>query len=255
MLAKNKQKSPLTYPNDKPRAGTLVSSYIPKGVSKLVMPFLGGGSLELSLAAKGYGVTGCTDFRLLYDFWDCVRRDPEKIYQMAMGFYPIENPKLFYMLQKKVYQPHDEYLRSALFYILTLCADGCSATSGNIEEGTPRFNHLRLMQLSKYECDNFKVLFKNYKEAIEETSDFLVCVPPPFMIANFANAVTIPERPQIDHKKLSLLLAKRKNWIILYNYHKGLWKLYPDNQILMIDEASRVTQQEGKAVEALILGS
>jgi hypothetical protein len=174
---------------------------------------------------------------------------------MAMGFHPIEDPKLFYMLQKKVYQPHDEFLRSALFYVLTLCADGHSATSGNIDPGTPSFNQLRLMQLSKFECENFKVKFGGYRDAISGTDDFLVCVPPPYLAGNFANAVVIPERPQIDHVEFASLMSEKKNWVILYNYHKRLHKLYPKNKVIMIDAASRETGSEEQAVEALIIGS
>tara|TARA_B000000557_G_scaffold258177_1_gene252287 strand:+ start:5808 stop:6494 length:687 start_codon:yes stop_codon:yes gene_type:complete len=228
---------------------------LPSDLRKVSFPFLGGGSLELALASRGFDVTGYTNFRLLYDFWDCVKRDPEKVYQMAMGFYPLQDPKLFYMLQKKVYEPHDEFLRSALFYVLTLCADGQSATSGTIEAGTPRFNHLRLMQLSKFESPNFKVQLKQYSEVLENSIEYLVCVPPPYIVGNFVNAVTIPERPQIDHEEYADQMSEIDNWIILYNYHKNLRDLYPDNEIVLLDSASRPTNDEHAAKEVVIIGS
>ena len=249
-------KSPLTYPNDKPRVASLVASLIPNDVEKVTFPFLGGGSLELAMANRGYRVNAFTDFRLLYDFWNCVERDPERVYLMAKGFHPIQDSKIFYMLQKKVYQPHDEFVRSALFYVLTLCATDGFATSGRLESGTPRFSPLRLMQLSKFECDNLTVGYQNYEKTIEECSEgYTVCVPPPYIVGNFSKAVTIPEMPQIDHNRFASLMKQKENWAILYNYHKNLLKLYPDNEIIMLDSASRPTTNEEAAVEVIIVGS
>ncbi len=248
-------KSPLTYPNDKPRVASLVASLIPNDVKKVTFPFLGGGSLELAMAHRGYGVSACTDFRLLYDFWDCLKRDPEKLYKMANRFYPIQDSKIFYMLQNKVYQPHDEFLRSALFYVLTLCAENSYATSGRLEVGTPRFNPLRLMQLSKFESENFTVKYDNYKDTIEKSNDMLVCVPPPYIVGNFSKAVMIPENPQIDHGQFASLIKQNKNWLILYNYHENLHDLYPNNKMIMMDSSNRATTKKEEAVEVIIVGA
>ena len=248
-------KSPLTYPNDKPRTASFVASLLPTDTKRLVFPFLGGGSLELSMAHRGYQVKAYTDFRLLYDFWDCAKRDPERVYKMASGFPPIQDSKIFYMLQKKVYQPHDEFLRSALFYVLTLCAKNGFATSGRLEQGTPRFSPLRLMQLSKFECTNLTFEFDNYLRAIESSDTQMICIPPPYIVGNFSKAVIIPECPQIDHGELASLLSRKENWLILYNYHENLRKLYPENEMILLDSASRPTTKHEDAVEVIIIGS
>ena len=248
-------KSPLTYPNDKPRAASLVASLIPNDTESLFFPFLGGGSLELAMAHRGYQVKASTDFRLLYDFWNCIMRDPERVYMMANGFHPIQDSKIFYMLQKKVYQPHDEFLRSALFYVLTLCASASLATSGRLEPGTPRFSPLRLMQLSKFECENLVVEYENYHKAIAASDEYMVCVPPPYIAGNFSKAVIIPENPQIDHNELAALMTEKKDWLVLYNYHENLRKLYPENEMILLDSASRPTTKHEDAVEVIIIGS
>jgi len=254
MLLKN-PKTPLLYPYDKPRAASLVASHIPEDTKRIVSPFLGGGSIELALAARGYEVDANTSSRLLYDFWDCVQRDPERVYQMAMGFHPIADPKLFYMLQKKIYQPHDEFMRAALFYILALCAENHAATSGNIEPGTPSFNQLRLMQMSKFECEGINFCLGDAIKLIKESEDFLVCVPPPYIASGYTNAIVIPEAPQINHADFAELMSDREDWMILYNYHENLRDLYPDNQLIMLDAACRETHREDRAAEVLILGS
>jgi len=174
---------------------------------------------------------------------------------MANSFHPIQDSKIFYMLQKKVYQPHDEFMRSALFYVLTLCAEGGFATAGRLEHGTPRFSPLRLMQLSKFECDNLTVEFEDYTKAIESAESQMVCVPPPYIAGNFSKAMIIPETPQIDHNQFALLMSQKKNWLVLYNYHENLHKLYPDNEMILLDSASRPTTKHEDAVEVIIIGS
>jgi site-specific DNA-adenine methylase len=174
---------------------------------------------------------------------------------MANSFHPVQDSKIFYMLQKKVYQPHDEFMRAALFYVLTLCAAGGFATSGRLERGHPRFSPLRLMQLSKFECDNLTVEFDNYAQAIESADCQMVCVPPPYIAGNFSKAVIIPESPQIDHNQLASLMNQKKDWLMLYNYHKNLKELYPENEMILLDAASRPTTKHADAVEVIILGS
>ena len=111
------------------------------------------------------------------------------------------------------------------------------------------------MQLSKFECENFRVGLKNYAEVLESANDYLVCVPPPYMVGNFVKAVTIPERPQIDHAKFAEQMSEHEDWMILYNYHENLYSLYPEHEIIMLDSACRPTNKRESAVEVVILGS
>jgi site-specific DNA-adenine methylase len=219
------------------------------------MPFLGGGTLELQLASRGYKVQGCTNFRLLYDFWDCMSKEPERVYEMSKAFYPVDNKKLFHMLQKKVYSPHDAYIRSALFYVLNLCSIDGTATSGELEPNTPRFTELRLSQLAHYTSENFMPLFVDHKTVLSETNQFVVATPPPYLSTSFINAINIPEKPQIDHKEFAQLIKQKQGWVLLYNYHAALPALYNGHVQILLDEAARPTKDPAAATEVLILGS
>lgn len=256
LTSKKTQKSPLTYPSDRPRAVTRVVEQIPEGVSKVITPFLGGGSLELGLTSKGYTVEAYTEYRLLFDFWECVMKDPEKIYQMASGFYPIKEQRLFSVLQKKIYQPDDEYLRSALFYVLNLCADEGRATSGKMEHGAPRFNQIRLNQLANFDAVPFGLQLENYVKALE-TGEFLVCSMPDYIRSNLATAVIIPERPQINHKKFARLIRESNcaGYVLLYKYHEDLMELYADEEVIMYGDGYRPTTDPTRATEVIIVGS
>jgi len=188
-----------------------------------------------------------------------VQTDPERVYEMAKNFHPFEDSKLFYALQKKVYQPHDEFLRSAIFCVLNLCTIEGTATSGVLEKNTPRFNDLRLMQLAQYACENFQVRFSHYEETISATAElantYLIAAPPPLILGGMPAAVTVPEKPQIDHMKLFELLSSRNNWLLLYDYHEKLSKLYKDHKIILLNDGYRVVTNPQKATGALIVGS
>ena len=249
-------KSPLTYPNDRPLAASLLTSTIPEGVTKVVTPFLGGGSLQISLAQKGYDTLAYTEYRLLYDFWKCVMQDPVRGYEMAKAFHPVEDNRTFMMLQKKVYQPHDEYLRSALFYVLNLCSEHGATTSGDMEPGTPRFTKLRLDSLANFEIRPFELEMGNYKKALE-TTDYLVCEMPNYIPPMILGAVVVPERPQISHKKFRRMIEQSNcsGFSLVYRYCEEVMELYKDFDITLLNEGYRPTQTTAKAYEVLIRGS
>ncbi len=46
-------RSPLRYPGGKTRGVEFITQFFPKNLDKLLSPFFGGGSIELSVAAKG----------------------------------------------------------------------------------------------------------------------------------------------------------------------------------------------------------
>ena len=249
-------KSPLTYPNDKPRAVSLIASKIPEGVTNIVTPFLGGGSIELGLSSKDYNVTAFTDYRLLYDFWQCALSDPQKLFNMASAFYPMEDVRTFSMLQKKVYQPHDEYLRSALFYVLNHCSVSGSTTGGSIDPGTPRFSPTRISELADFNPSPFELQLDKPSAALE-TTEYLVGVMPEYMRTNLVEAVVIPERPQINHAKFATALRESdcSGWMLLYKYHSDLLDLYADSEMIFLKEGYRVTSNPDRATEVLIIGS
>ncbi|HCC45051.1 MAG TPA: hypothetical protein DEQ32_11660 [Gammaproteobacteria bacterium] len=256
LTAKKTLKSPLTYPNDRPNAVSLVATHIPDNVSDVVTPFLGGGSLEMGLSSKGYNITAFTEYRLLYDFWDCVIRNPEKLYHMASTFYPMKERRLFSTLQKKIYQPDDEFMRSALFYVLNHCAEDGITTGAPMEQGTPRFNQMRLNSLASFSTSPFEVQLGNYQKSFD-TAKYLVCSMPEYVKSGLAASVVIPERPQINHKKFARLIQESDcdGWILLYRYNEELLGLYPDSEYVFLREGCRPTTNPARASEVMIIGS
>ena len=62
--------SPLRYAGGKSLAVGLITEHLPKGIKKVVSPFIGGGSVEIALAKElGLEVVGYDIFDLLVNYW------------------------------------------------------------------------------------------------------------------------------------------------------------------------------------------
>ena len=62
-------KSPLRFPGGKARAVKHILSLMPSEIPRLISPFFGGGSVEITASHFGYPVIGFDNFGPLVDFW------------------------------------------------------------------------------------------------------------------------------------------------------------------------------------------
>ena len=62
-------KTPIRYAGGKSRAVKIISPYL-DNETKIVSPFMGGGSLEVNWASKGIEVIGYDLFDALVNFWE-----------------------------------------------------------------------------------------------------------------------------------------------------------------------------------------
>ena len=92
-------KSILRYPGGKARATGFLLSFFPKGLKTLVSPFIGGGSVELALAAKGIKVYGYDIFNPLVEFWQCTLEKPGALADEVEEYIPLAKDA-FYTLQQ-----------------------------------------------------------------------------------------------------------------------------------------------------------
>jgi DNA adenine methylase len=92
-------KSPLRYPGGKYRAIELITSLVPSGVTELVSPFFGGGSIELNCAANGIRVYGYDSFKPLVAFWKLLQSDPQCLAEQVKSHHPLSQEE-FDKLQK-----------------------------------------------------------------------------------------------------------------------------------------------------------
>ena len=92
-------RSPLRYPGGKTRGIAHIVRYFPKGITEMMSPFFGGGSVELFMTAQGVKVTGYDVFTSLVEFWQCLLESPSALAKEIEKWYPLSKEK-FYHLQK-----------------------------------------------------------------------------------------------------------------------------------------------------------
>lgn len=72
--------SPLRYAGGKSRAVGWILEYLPQLTNKLIVsPFVGGGSVELTLSSLGYQVMAYDIFDMLINFWSVLKYRPQEL--------------------------------------------------------------------------------------------------------------------------------------------------------------------------------
>lgn len=71
-------KTPIRYAGGKSRAIKIISPYL-DNETKIISPFMGGGSLEVNWASKGIEVIGYDLFDVLVNFWNVLKNNREEL--------------------------------------------------------------------------------------------------------------------------------------------------------------------------------
>ncbi len=81
--------SPLRYAGGKSLAVGYILERMPKNISRLVCPFIGGGSVEVACAREiGLEVVGYDVFDILVNFWQVQLAKPQDLYSLLKEFSP-----------------------------------------------------------------------------------------------------------------------------------------------------------------------
>ena len=235
-------KTPLRFPGDNVAYASKIASHFPKRIRTVCSPFFTGGSVEIQLVNKGTNVYGYSYFTLLVEFWQCLLRDPNRLYKIINHFYPIEEERMFYHMQDTISNHEDIFLRSAIFYICNRSTECGNITHGKFATKNSNFNDLSMLQLTSFRTNRLHV--KNclkYTDAISENVvNYLFCAPPKYRPESLLMMPVAQEQLNINHVELRSILAKRNNWLLLYNFHPKLLKLYDGCSYKMMDKNFRV---------------
>ncbi|MGI0406434.1 DNA adenine methylase [Helicobacter himalayensis] len=253
-------KSPLRYGGGKSLAVGLIVEHFPNDITRLISPFMGGGSveiasaLELDLEVKAFDV-----FDILVNFWQVLIRDSKALYEALLALEPTKETyanikaelKSFWNERHKNAQniPHknldsltlarDYYFNFNLSY-----GPGFLGWMSKIYEDKTRYlNALeklknlgqdsRLQNLS-VECASFEKVFEKYP------NDFFYCDPPYFLEGDsqmFKGIYPMRNFPihhnGFNHELLSKCLKNHKGKFILsYNDCAFVREVYKDFKIL-----------------------
>ena len=154
-------KSPLRYPGGKTRAVKYLLPHIPKG--DVCAPFMGGGSLELTLS-KNRKVYGYDAFYPLYNFWNCLLNNKKELVKMVRKAHPIDK-KLFltfreFLSDYKQEQGKSIEMAAAYFAVNRSSFSGATLSGGYSQQAAVgRFNENSIKRLESFEAPNLKVGF------------------------------------------------------------------------------------------------
>ena len=243
--SKNKYKrylgSPIRYAGGKSLAVGLILELIPEDVTKIVSPFMGGGSVEIACASGvGMEVQAYDIFEILVNYWQFQIKNPQKLYERLKEFRPTREE--FYRVKEKLkgHWTKTEFLDkeelAAHYYFNHNTSYGPhflgSPSSVYLDEETYK---KRLEKVKAFDAKNLKVDLGRFEDTIpKHQNDFLYCDPPYYLDGDSKTFVGLyPHRnfpihhKDFDHKKLRDLLVEHKGGFILsYNDCTEIRELY-----------------------------
>ena len=249
-------KSPIKESVNNFKCLSVLKQMIPKG--SVVNSFLFfDGKLELSLAAGNRFVIAHTNKYVIYEFWDCVMKNPTKVVEMAKFLFPIQDENVFHVLQENWPRYYDPYVRSALFFLLNRCSANGLISAGKLDP--KNYNPLALSQLKRFDAKNFHIEWDKTEEFIKgienaKKADYLLLPVGKFNYNFFEHGKSRGfEMTPVDHQKLFQTLHKTDDkWVVVYKAHSKLYNLYKEYNVMMLDKHGKLVTNKDKCEEVVI---
>lgn len=229
-------RSPLRYPGGKSRAVKIVQELVPHGVTELLSPFVGGGSIEIACAAAGMRVHGYDVFKPLVAFWKRLLADPRALAMDIQRYYPLTRDR-FYSLQHR-HQDEETDLQAVLFFVLNRASFSGTTLSGGCSDSAlqERFTQSSIDRVARFQVPNLSVEWADFNEALDRHPHTFTYLDPPYWLKKadlYGNRGSAHRH--FDHLGLRDRLGARRGWILSYNncpeilaLYEGFEVLYPD---------------------------
>ncbi|MBN8785894.1 MAG: DNA adenine methylase [Terrimonas sp.] len=218
-------KSILRYPGGKTRATSFLLPFFPKNLKTIFSPFIGGGSVELALAAKGIKVYGYDIFNPLVEFWQCALEKPGALADEVEKYIPLAKDA-FYTLQQTHTTLKTKLQRAAAYYVLNRSSFSGSTLSGGMSPGHPRFTKTAIERLRSFHNPNIVIAKADFKTSLLKHAPDFAYLDPPYLIKNALYGKKGNAHKDFDHEGLAEILSKRDKWILSYNDCDDIRKLY-----------------------------
>ena len=224
-------RSPLRYPGGKTRGVEFITRFFPKNLDVLLSPFFGGGSIELSVAAKGTLVYGYDIFSPLVEFWQCLTTQPNELAKEVEKYYPLPKEK-FYRLQHTQTKFKTKLERAAVYYVLNRSSFSGATLSGGMSPDHPRFTLTSIERLRNHSNPNIKVAKADFKTSLQKHPFAFAYLDPPYLIKSSLYGKKGNAHKDFDHEGLAEILKTREHWILSYNDCEEIRNLYEGFHIL-----------------------
>jgi DNA adenine methylase len=224
-------KSPLQYPGGKSRAVKYLLPLFPKNLKEVISPFLGGGSLELMLAAQGISIKGFDIFEPLVEFWQCLLTQPFLLANEVEKYFPLSKEK-FYEIQSQHAILTDKLSRAAVFFVLNRCSFSGLTFSGGMSPGHPYFTKTIIDRVRYFYNPLLEVEIADFETSLNRFPDAFAYLDPPYLTKNYLYGARGNMHKNFDHHRLAFTIKERPSWILSYNNCTEIRKIYKNHFIL-----------------------
>ena len=241
----NRLKSPIGYFGGKNFAVPNIMRYVPRGITEAICPFIGGGSVELSLAVNGLFVSGGDAYWPVANFWQ-VLTDPERCPKMVDMIRELECVSKAEWT--KIKSAHgirrDPITQAAQFYILNNhCFSGLMMNATFVAR--PQRDLRKVGDLLKYIGLPIDVINADVARLLKEpTEQTLVFCDPPYVRPHDRRKTYGSGDPRtFDHVRLKSYLDRHRYWIITYDDDPAIHGLYEGYPVMRPDYLYYVGQK------------
>lgn len=238
-------KSPVQYSGGKHFARQILSEFVPIGITQIVSPFFGGGSLELYLTKRGIKVFGYDAFEPLVNFWQVIQKQPETLFEVIEYNLKTYDRASFQNMQEGGFDKLTcNTERAAMFYLLQCLSYNSRSFRGKsirnfefidgklINPSRKSWGQLFNINETKEFYNPFvSINLLDFRQSlVKHDALFAYCDPPyPEVTGIYGDSEEYHEK--FDHEALKDILDFRTgDWMLSYNNCDTVRKLYPETQ-------------------------
>ena len=247
-------RSPLQIRTSKSAA--VLKKIIPEG-STISSFFFYDGTVEVALANSGRTIVAHTNKYPVYEFWTTLIKDAEGLATAAEFMYERLLEPEMYLLQENWTSYDKREDRAIFFYILSKCSESGLASCGKIDKN--RLTSRNITNLKRFKIKNLYPFYDNAKDPLAgiksaKHTNFLLFPIGDYNYNLFDQGKNIgPDMPLINHADIKNILKETdKKWVVVYNNHPAIFKLYEDKNIIMIDKYGNKTIHRQRCREIII---
>lgn len=252
-----KLKSPIGYFGGKNFAVPNIARHVPRNIDTAICPFIGGGSVELSLAVNGLPVLAGDAYWPVANFWQVIL-DPRLNPAMRDKIRELECVDK--ATWTKIKMTHgirrDPATQAAQFYILNNhCFSGLMMNATFVAR--PQRDLRNIDDLAKYATLDLDMAVENcdFAKLLKEPSDrALVFCDPPYVRPHDRRKTYGSGDPRsFDHARLKRYLTPHKYWLLTYDDDPAIRRLYDGYPAMSPDYLYFIGAQTRRSRELLIM--
>lgn len=188
---------------------------VSNNTTKLVSPFLGGGSIEIEMAGSGVQVVAYDGYLPLASFWEVLQEGGNEQLATELERHMPLTSKEHYKEKLLMLESEDKFTRAVGFYI---CVKG--AFSGKIgsscEESRSNFQQAGVDKVRQWHNSNLSVAYGDCLETIpKHRDDFLYMDPPYYKTKSYYYGVNGSKHKNFPHEELGELLKNHRAGFVM----------------------------------------